>query len=86
MNERDDTKYKNPEVDALLEQAMSEFDFDKRVALYQQAHNLIMEDCPVVVSAYSKVTWLQKPWIEGFEPGGGGTYTAPLLNVGVKVE
>ena len=81
MAGRDDTHYDNPEVNALLQAAMSEFDYDARIALYEQAHDLIMEDCPVIVSAYSKVTWLQKPGVSGFEPGGGGTYTAPLYKV-----
>ncbi len=83
MGGRDDTHYDNPEVNALLEAAMSEFDYDARIALYQEAHDIIMEDCPWIVSAYSKVTWLQKPYIEGFDPGGGGTYTAQLWKVGI---
>ncbi len=78
---RDDTHYDNPEVNALLEQAAAEFDPTAREALYQEAHDIIMEDSPWIVSAYSKVSWLQKPGIEGFAPGGGGTYTAPLLEV-----
>ena len=77
----DNTEYDNPEVDALLEAARVEYDEEARTALYQQAHDLIMADAPVVASAYSKVTWLQQPWIENFNPGGGGTYTAPLWMV-----
>ncbi len=80
---RDDTGYSNEEVDALLEQAALEFDPDARVEIYQQAHDLIMEDAPWITSAYSKVTWLQKPYIENFNPTGGGTYTAPLWEVSV---
>jgi len=78
---RDDTYYDNPEVNALLEQARAEFDDSAREAIYQEAHNLIMADAPWIVSAYSKVTWLQQPWIEGFAPGGGGTHTADLAAV-----
>jgi hypothetical protein len=37
-----------------------------------------MADAPWIVSAYSKVTWLVQPNIEGFNPGGGGTHTAKL--------
>jgi hypothetical protein len=32
------------------------------------------------------VAWLQKPWIQDFVPGGGGTYTAPLWNVSVNAD
>ncbi len=84
MEGRDDTKYDNPQVNDLLRQAMSETDPAKLEDLYQQAHDLITADSPWVVSAYSKVAWLQKPWIENFNPGGGGTYTAPLKVVSIK--
>jgi ABC-type transport system substrate-binding protein len=86
MNARDDTYYNNPAVNVLLERAMEEFDAGVREQLYLAAHNLIMLDCPVIVSAYSKVMWLQKPWVENFVPSGGGTYTAPLWNVTINTE
>lgn len=81
LDGRDDTHYDNPEVNELLRQAMVEMDEDARTELYQQAHDLITADSPWIVSAYSKVSWLQKPWIDGFQPGGGGAYTADLANV-----
>lgn len=74
-------RYNNPEVNELLRQARVELDEAVRTELYQQVHDIVMADAVVIPSAYSKVTWLQKPWIEGFVPGGGGTYTAPLWNV-----
>jgi len=77
----DNTKYDNPKVDELLRAALKEFNLDTRTKLYQQAHDLIMADAPVIASAYSKVSWLQKPGITGFEPGGGGSYTAHLWEV-----
>jgi ABC-type transport system substrate-binding protein len=52
--------------------------------LYQQAHDLIIEDAPWIVSAYSKVTWLQKPYIQDFKPTPAGTYTAPLWEVSIS--
>ncbi|MBZ0301016.1 MAG: ABC transporter substrate-binding protein [Anaerolineae bacterium] len=81
LDARDDTHYDNPEVNDLLRAAMTEYDADARNQLYQQAHDLIMADAPWIVSAYSKVAWLQQPWVEGFEPFGGGTYTARLKYV-----
>jgi len=74
-------RYDNPAVNELLRQARLELDEDAREAIYQQAHDIIMDDAVVIPSAYSKVTWLQRSWIDGFEPGGGGTYTAPLWEV-----
>ncbi len=83
-DERDDTAYNNPEVNELLEQALIETDPAKLEVLYQQAHDLITADSPWIVSAYSKVAWLQKPNIEGFNPGGGGAHTAPLAEVSIN--
>jgi ABC-type transport system substrate-binding protein len=81
LDGRDDTAYNNPEVNDLLRAALVEYDPAAREEIYLQAHQLIIEDSPWVVSAYSKVSWLQKPWVEGFNPGGGGTHTAKLFNV-----
>lgn len=83
---RDDTAYDNPEVNALLRQALSEYDEEARNVLYQQAHDLITADSPWIVSAYSKVAWLQQPWIENLNPGGGGVYTARFADVTVNTE
>jgi peptide/nickel transport system substrate-binding protein/oligopeptide transport system substrate-binding protein len=78
---RDDTGYDNPEVNALLEAARQEFDEEARTAIYQQVHDLLTADSPWIVSAYSKVGWLQQPWVGGFAPTPGGTHNARLFNV-----
>ncbi|MBF0203556.1 MAG: ABC transporter substrate-binding protein [Desulfamplus sp.] len=39
--------YSNPEVDALMEQAGSELDFQKRYALYKKFQKIITDDLPV---------------------------------------
>lgn len=74
-------RYDNPEVNELLDQARAELDEAARTELYQQVHDIIMEDTIVIPSAYSKVSWLQKDYVNDFVPGGGGTYTAPMWNV-----
>lgn len=81
LDARDDTAYDNPEVNELLRQAMTEFDDAARNELYQQALELIAADSPWIVSAYGKVSWLQKPYVENFNPGAGGAYTARLADV-----
>jgi peptide/nickel transport system substrate-binding protein len=83
---RGSMRYNNPEVNDLLRQARVELDEDARNELYQKVHDIVMEDAVVIPSAYSKVAWLQKPWIQDFVPGGGGTYTAPLWNVSVNTD
>jgi peptide/nickel transport system substrate-binding protein len=44
----DTSRYKNPDVDAALRKAQEESDHDKRVALYQQAQKMILDDAPWV--------------------------------------
>lgn len=83
LDGRGSMEYDNPEVNELLRQARIETDEAVREQLYQQVHDIVMADSVVVPSAYSKVTWLQKPWIKNFNPSGGGTYTAPLWDVEV---
>ncbi|MCH8088402.1 MAG: peptide ABC transporter substrate-binding protein [Chloroflexi bacterium] len=48
------TGYTNPEVDRLLEQARTEADVETRIALYQQAEQIIVNESP----------WIPK-WYEG---------------------
>jgi len=81
LNGNGSMRYDNPEVNELLIEARQELDPAVREELYQQVHNIVMEDAVVIPSAYSKISWLQKDWVEGFNPGGGGTYTAPLWEV-----
>ncbi len=83
---RGSMRYNNEEVNELLRQARVEMDETARTALYQQVHDIVMDEAVVIPSAYSKVAWLQKPWIQDFVPGGGGTYTAPLWNVSVNTD
>jgi peptide/nickel transport system substrate-binding protein len=42
-------KYSNPEVDALLEEALSELDQERRVELYTEMQNLVLRDLPMAV-------------------------------------
>jgi peptide/nickel transport system substrate-binding protein len=79
-------RYDNPEVNELLRAARVETDAAAREEMYQQVHDIVMCDAVLIPSAYSKVTWLVKPWVEGFVPGGGGTYTAPLWEVELNQE
>jgi len=60
-----DTRYSNPEVDGLLEKAQGEQDFGKRMELYQQAEQVIMDDAPIVPLTHDVDYWLTKPYVEG---------------------
>jgi ABC-type transport system substrate-binding protein len=76
--DNDDTNYNNPEVTELLQEATTLTDDDARNAMYQDIHERIMADAPWIVSGYSKVIYLQKPYVKDFIVSPAGTYRAPL--------
>jgi oligopeptide transport system substrate-binding protein len=58
--------YSNPDLDRLLEQARTEQDVAKRIALYQQAEQYIVNDAPVLFTVHGMMYGLVKPYVKGF--------------------
>lgn len=59
--------YSNPEVDALFDQAAVELDNDKRIALYEQAETIIIEqDSGIIPLSYTATFHLKKPRVKGW--------------------
>ncbi len=58
--------YSNPALDALLEQARVEQDVTKRIAMYQQAEQMIVDDAPVLFTTHSVSYQLVQPYVKGF--------------------
>ncbi|MBI3739626.1 MAG: peptide ABC transporter substrate-binding protein [Chloroflexi bacterium] len=58
--------YSNPELDKLLEAARVEQDVTKRIQMYQQAEQMIVNDAPVLFTEHSLSYTLVKPYIKGF--------------------
>jgi len=58
--------YSNPALDAILEQARVEQDVTKRIALYQQAEQMIVDDAPVLFTTHSLSYQLVKPYVKGY--------------------
>lgn len=58
--------YANPELDALLEAARIEQDVTKRIELYQQAEQMIVNDAPVLFTTHSLSYQLVKPYVKGY--------------------
>ena len=63
-----ETRYANAEVDKLLEQARAEPDLQKRVVLYQQAEDIILNDVPWIPLFHGKSSLLVKPYLCGYFP------------------
>ena len=58
--------YRNPEVDRLLRQALTEQDPETRVALYQQAEKLILDDVPWFPLFFDRFHVLVKPYVKNY--------------------
>ncbi len=58
--------YSNPNLDALLEQARVEQDVQKRLTLYQQAEQIIVDAAPVLFTTHALSYMLVKPYVKGF--------------------
>lgn len=58
--------YSNPELDALLDQARVEQDVTRRIALYQQAEQMIVDDAPVLFTVHWLSYVLVKPYVKGY--------------------
>jgi len=58
--------YSNPTLDMLLERARVEPDVSKRIALYQQAEQMIVDDAPVLFTTHSLSYQLVKPYVRGY--------------------
>jgi oligopeptide transport system substrate-binding protein len=58
--------YSNPELDALLDAARVEREVTRRMQLYQQAEQIIVEDAPALFIMHDLDYVLVKPYVEGY--------------------
>jgi oligopeptide transport system substrate-binding protein len=58
--------YSNPQLDALLDQARVEQDVNKRIMMYQQAEQMIVDDAPVLFTTHGLSYVLVKPYVKGY--------------------
>ena len=59
-------RYSNPAVDRLLQRARVEQDQDARIALYEEANRLMLEDTAAIPLGYSSDRVLVKPYVSGW--------------------
>ena len=60
------SKYSNPDLDRLLEQARVEQDVSKRIAMYQQAEEIIINDAPALFLDHPIDYVLVDPRVKGY--------------------
>jgi oligopeptide transport system substrate-binding protein len=58
--------YSNPQLDALLEAARLEPDVAKRIGMYQQAEQIIVNEAAALFTSYSLSYQLVKPYVKGY--------------------
>lgn len=58
--------YSNLALDAILEQARVEQNVSKRMTLYQEAEQIIVDDAPVLFTTHSLSYVLVKPYLKGY--------------------
>lgn len=56
----------DPALDKLFKQADLERDQTKRMALYNQAEQMVVDEVPWITYEQSKALWRQRPWVRGF--------------------
>jgi oligopeptide transport system substrate-binding protein len=77
-------RYRNPTVDGLLDEARKETDDLRRVKLYREAEQLILNDAPGVMFLHRTYEELFQPYIEGIEPSALGDPYVSLRKVRLK--
>jgi oligopeptide transport system substrate-binding protein len=58
--------YSNTQVDALLDQASAETDVSKRIGLYQQAEQMLVDDAAALFILHDVSYVLVKPYVKGY--------------------
>ena len=60
-------EYSNAEVDALLERAGRELDYDRSLALYQEVEEKLVEDAACIPLWFPRNYVLVKPYVSGYD-------------------
>jgi oligopeptide transport system substrate-binding protein len=77
-------RYRNPTVDGLLDEGRREIDDLRRVKLYREAEQLILNDAPGVMFLHRTYEVLFQPYVEGIEASALGDPYIPLHKVWLK--
>jgi len=78
--------YHNPRVDTLIEKAQNESDYLKRISLYSQIQDLIMDDAPVILMSYLAYIRVFQLYVRNFEGKALGDHYFTLKRVWIEKE
>jgi oligopeptide transport system substrate-binding protein len=65
---QNNTHFSNPEFDALVTEARIEADATRRLQLYQDAEQILIEEMPWIPLYFSSDHYVVKPYVQGFDP------------------
>lgn len=65
-NSANDTFYKNPELDQILDEARGERDPEKRAVLYRRADRIVHDDAPWIWNYHQVTTEVSQPYVRGY--------------------
>jgi len=63
---RDQTKWRHPTYDELINRALEVTDQRQRMRLYSEADRLLVQEAAIVPLNYSQVRLLIKPWVREY--------------------
>jgi oligopeptide transport system substrate-binding protein len=75
------TRYRNKQVDRLLDGARAEQAYSKRIGLYREAERLIMGDSPVIPLNYDSYERLFQPYVQSVEISALGDPYIPMRKI-----
>lgn len=78
--------YKNPRVDAFIEKAQNYTDYSRRISLYSEIQDMIMEDAPVILLNYRAYERVFQNYVRGFEGTALGDHYFSLKRVWLDSE
>jgi peptide/nickel transport system substrate-binding protein/oligopeptide transport system substrate-binding protein len=78
--------YDNPNVDALIEKAQNNTDYSKRISLYSEIQDMIMEDAPVILLNYRAYERVFQHYVRDYEGKALGDHYFSLKRVWLERE
>jgi peptide/nickel transport system substrate-binding protein/oligopeptide transport system substrate-binding protein len=73
--------YSNPKVDDIIEKAQNETNYSRRISLFAEAEDRIMEDAPVILLNYLAYERVFQPYVQNIEGTALGDHYFPLKRV-----
>jgi oligopeptide transport system substrate-binding protein len=75
------TRYRNPRVDRLLDEARIQQNLPKRVTLYREAERLILDDAPIIPLSYYSYERIFQPYVRSIEVSALGDPYIPMRKI-----